>query len=160
MLPESMSPSVSLIEIVPTPELLVLNVDVNTSVPSKLLCSPIPDVETAEPPPIVTVPVHIFVAGAPHAKSMAPAFARGTNKEMASRQIPTNSVCMIALNIWELLRDLLYKISVALQASAGPNPLLYGIRFLSRAKSIPSSGSRNRNRNFRILQIRRLFFFR
>src|SRR5579859_4965303 len=102
MLPESMSPSVSTIEIVPTPELLVLNVDVNASVPSKLLCSPIPDVETAEPPPIVSVPVHVFVAGAPHAKSMAPALARGTNKEMASKQIPANRVCIIALNIWNV----------------------------------------------------------
>lgn len=84
MLPERLSPSASLIEIVPVPAALVLNVALKTSAPSKSLVKAIAvPVEKAKLPPAVTVPAH---ADPPHVKSMVPALARGTKTAMASKQ--------------------------------------------------------------------------
>src|SRR5690348_4333141 len=84
MLPERLSPSPSLIEIVPVPAALVLNVALKTSAPSKSLVNAIAvPVEKAKLPPAVTVPAH---AVPPHVKSMVPALACGINTATASRQ--------------------------------------------------------------------------
>lgn len=84
MLPERLSPSLSLIEIVPIPAALVLNVAVKISAPSKSLVKAIAvPVEKAKLPPAVTVPAH---ADPPHVKSMVPALARGTKTATTSKQ--------------------------------------------------------------------------
>src|SRR5690348_6665823 len=65
------------------PELSVVNVAVNMSVPSKLLSRPIPVVLK----PVLVLPVTVPVQGlAPHEKSTEPALALGTNMETAKRQ--------------------------------------------------------------------------
>ena len=86
MLPERLSPSPSLIEIVPVPAALVLNVALKTSALSKsalVKAIDVVPVEKAKLPLAVTVPVH---ADTPHVKSMVPALARGTKTAMASKQ--------------------------------------------------------------------------
>lgn len=106
MSPVSESPSLSLIEIEPVFELFVVNMTVNMSVPSKLLCRPIPLV--VKPPLLllVTVPVHALLAGAPHAKSMEPAFALGTNTETANKQATARPDLRIILTMVSSPRNL------------------------------------------------------